>query len=80
MVARLKALAAKALAALKAAWQKEPVRVRAIIASVIVFALAKFGIVVPEADVIQALALILPILLGGELARSRVNPVGPGSG
>lgn len=68
---------------LRAAWANNPVRVTAITASVVVFGLAKAGIVIDEQNVGEALAIVLPILLGGELARSQVTPyqgpVGPPS-
>lgn len=68
---------------LRALWQGNPVRVTAIAASVVVFALAKLGIVIDEQNVGEALTIVLPILLGGELARRKVTPyvgeVGPPS-
>lgn len=65
---------ARALAAAKAAWKKEPARIVSGLAAVVVFAAAKFSIVVPEAGIAQALGLVVPILLGGQLVRSKVTP------
>lgn len=66
---------------LRSAWANNPVRITAIAASVVVFALAKAGIVIDEQNVGEALTIALPILLGGEVARSQVTPyqgeVGP---
>lgn len=68
---------------LRAAWANNPVRLTAITASIVVFAAAKLGVVIDQADVLEALGLALPVLLGGELARSQVTPyqgpVGPPS-
>lgn len=58
---------------LKALWATNPVRVTAITASLIVFIAAKAGVVIDQPDVLEALALALPVLLGGEVARSQVS-------
>lgn len=59
---------------IRALWANNPVRVITILASIVVFAAAKLGVVVDEQNVGEALALVLPILLGGEVARSQVTP------
>ncbi len=59
---------------LRALWATNPVRVTAILTSIIVFAAAKTGILIDQADVLEALTLALPILLGGEIARAKVTP------
>jgi hypothetical protein len=59
-------------------WQREPARIVAALASLVVFAAAKVGLVVDEQSVGSALLLVLPILLGGEATRAKVSPiVGP---
>lgn len=58
-------------------WTREPARVIAVLVAVVVFALAKAGVVVDEQNVGEALALILPVLLGGEAIRSQVAPAEP---
>jgi hypothetical protein len=63
-----------ALAAAQAAWKREPVRVTSIAVSIVVFACAKAGVVIPEVDIVKDVALTLPILLGGQLARAKVTP------
>jgi hypothetical protein len=60
---------------LLALWVSEPNRVIAVLAAVVVFAAAKFGIVVAKQSVVDALVLVLPILLGHEIARKQVTPV-----
>ena len=67
----LKDLAARLLSAAQA----NPVRVATYTAAVIVFVAAKAGVVISEQDVLPALLLILPIVLGGEAARRKVSPV-----
>lgn len=68
---------------LRALWANNPVRVTAILASIVVFVAAKLGVVVDEQNVGEALAIALPIVLGGEVARSQVTPyvgeIGPPS-
>lgn len=63
------------MAVLQDLWRREPVRVVAVLASLIVFVLAKAGVVVDEQNVGEALLLVLPILFGGEAARDHVVPV-----
>lgn len=62
---------------LRALWTTEPTRVIALAVAVIVFVAAKLGLVVDEQNVGEALALVLPVLLGGELTRSKVSPAPP---
>lgn len=59
---------------LRAVWETNPVRVTAIIASIVVFAATQLHVVLGEASVVESLGLVLPILLGGEAARSKVSP------
>lgn len=65
------------LANLKALWTTEPARVISITAAIVVIVLAKFGVVVDEQNVGETLALVLPILLGGEAIRAKVTPAPP---
>lgn len=71
------------LANLKAAWTTEPVRLTALLVAAVVFAAAQLDIVLDPLDVGEAIAVLLPILLGGELARAKVSPahgpIGPDS-
>lgn len=62
-------------AKLIALWRANPVRIGAVIAAVVVFIAAKAGIVLDEASVSQALAIVVPVLLAGEVARAHVVPV-----
>lgn len=62
-------------AKLIALWRANPVRIGAVIAAVVVFVAAKAGIVLDEASVSQALAIVVPVLLAGEVARAHVVPV-----
>lgn len=62
---------------LKALWVTEPARLIAALAALAVFVAAKAGVVVSEQDVGAALLIILPILLGGEAARTKVSPAPP---
>lgn len=62
------------LEALRNLWKSNPARVVAFVASAVVFVAAKFGIVVPEQTVLEALAYIVPILFGGEVTRGLVSP------
>jgi hypothetical protein len=59
---------------LRALWKGNPVRVASIAASGVVFAAAKAGVVLDEASVGEALLTVVPILLGGEVARAQVSP------
>lgn len=63
-----------ALSTLRNAWDHEPAHVVSVGVSIIVFVCAKVGIIVPQQSVGAALALILPVLLGGALIRSQVTP------
>lgn len=59
---------------IRALWETQPVRVTALLASLVVLVAAQTGVVVDEATITDLLALVLPILLGGEIARRRVAP------
>lgn len=59
---------------IRALWATEPVRVTTSTVAVVVFVAAKFNVVVDEAGLLEALALVVPILLGGEAARRKVQP------
>lgn len=59
----------------RALWAREPARVVARIAAAIVFVAAKTGVVISEQDLLPALALVLPFVLGGEAVRGNVTPV-----
>lgn len=59
---------------LRNVYAAEPSRVIALTVAVLVFTLAKLGVLVDEQNVGEALALVLPILLGGELTRAKVTP------
>lgn len=59
---------------LKSLYAKEPARLTSYAAAGILFACAKAGIVVPETDILTALAYTLPALLGGEVIRAKVTP------
>lgn len=68
---------------IKALWTTEPARVTTVLVAVVIFAAARLGLVVDEQNVGEALALLLPIVLGGEIVRQKVTPapgpVGPDS-
>lgn len=55
----------------------EPARVIALLTAVIVFASAKFGLMIDAQSVRESLLLILPVLMGGEVIRSQVSPAPP---
>ena len=59
---------------LRALWKGNPVRCASVAASVVVFGAAKAGVVLDEASVGEALLTVVPILLGGEVARAHVSP------
>ena len=75
MITNLKALAETVLANLVYTYDKEPARVIALGAALVVFLAAKFGLVVDEQSATVALAYVLPILLAGEGIRRKVTPV-----
>jgi hypothetical protein len=56
-------------------YKTEPVVVLAAVASAVVFVAANFGVVVDQTSLLSALEYIVPILLGGAVARSKVSPV-----
>lgn len=58
----------------KQLWAREPARVVAVLVAVIVFAASKAGVVLDERSVADALVLILPVLVGGEVTRASVSP------
>jgi hypothetical protein len=64
------------LADLRNLYARQPVRINAFLASAVVFAFAKAGIV-PQTDVLIALTYAVPILLSGEFAHQKVTPVTP---
>lgn len=70
----MKKILARALTALRKLWAKEPARVVSAVAAVIVFVAAKCGAVIPAEPVLNAVALMLVPLLGGEAIRSQVAP------
>lgn len=55
-------------------WRREPARVIAALAGAVVFVAANVGVIVDQQDALDALALTLPLLLGGEAIRGRVEP------
>jgi hypothetical protein len=55
--------------------KREPARVAALIASVVVFVCVKLGVNVPESSVYDAVIAVLPILFAGEVTRAHVTPV-----
>jgi hypothetical protein len=64
----------KAIAALKEAWATEPLRVLTIVAGVVTFACAKFGVVVDQHSVLEALAFLTPLLVATGVGRQQVVP------
>lgn len=56
-------------------YRRNPVRVTAVLAAVVVLVASQLGIVLPELSVLHALEVVLPTLLGGELAHRKVTPV-----
>ncbi len=59
---------------LRAIWRTNPVRVTSFATAALVAIAAKAGVVLDEASVTEAVALVVPIILGGEVARSKVQP------
>ncbi len=58
----------------RAIWLNNPVRVASLIVAAVVALAAKFGVVLDEASVAEVVALVVPIVLGGEIARQKVSP------
>jgi len=56
-------------------YQREPAVVLGAVASAVVFVAALVGVVVPQTDVLTALAYVVPIILGFLGIRSKVTPV-----
>lgn len=67
----LRKLAAEALAL----YRSEPVLVYTYAASAIVAAASLAGVVVNQQSVLHVIETVIPILVGGHLARGRVTPV-----
>lgn len=63
------------LDALRQVWRHEPVRCATVIASAVVFAAAKAGLVIDQQTVVNALLYVVPLVLAGEAARPHVVPV-----
>jgi hypothetical protein len=59
----------------RALYAREPARVVAGIAALVVFVAAKAGVVISEQEIVPALLIVLPIVLGGEAVRDNVIPV-----
>lgn len=62
------------LSRLERLWITEPVRVQAAVVAVVLFVCAKVGVLVDAQSVGVAVAVILPVILGGEYARQQVSP------
>jgi hypothetical protein len=63
------------LSRLEALWIAEPVRVQATVVAVVLFVAAKAGVFVDPQSLGVAVALILPVVLGGEVVRQQVSPL-----
>lgn len=55
-------------------WAVDPVRAATAVAAVVVFVCAKRGLIVEQQDVITALLLVVPVVLGGDQVARRVEP------
>jgi hypothetical protein len=55
--------------------KREPVRASTWAAAAVTFVLLKLGIVVPEASVLNAVEVVLPLIFAGEVGRGKVTPV-----
>lgn len=62
---------------LRAVWRQYPARTVYVTTAVVVYVLARLGVVVDSESVTDALVLVLPVLLGGELTHRRVSPATP---
>jgi hypothetical protein len=60
---------------LKTLWAKEPTVILWVLTGIIVFVAAKFGIVVDKASLVEALAYLVPFVIGAVVNRSQVAPV-----
>lgn len=67
----------RVVAAVKAYYDREPVRVLTAAATAIVAGAALAGIVVDQQAVLNVLVFVMPILLGGEITRRKVVPYVP---
>ncbi len=63
------------IAFLKKLWATEPTLVISALVAAVVFVCAKLGIVVNAVGIEQAIAYIIPILVGGVAVRSKVSPI-----
>ncbi len=59
---------------IRALWHGNPVRTAAVITAIIIGLTSKFGIVLDEASVTEAVMTMATIILGGEVARTQVTP------
>ncbi len=59
---------------LRVLWATEPVRVQAGVVAFVLFLAAKAGVFVDPQSLGVAVALILPVVLGGEVVRQQVSP------
>jgi hypothetical protein len=59
---------------IRAVWATNPVRVTAVVVYVVTLAAAKVGLSLDTDDVAIAAAVLLPVLLGGEVTRANVSP------
>lgn len=73
----MKNLIAQARAFVQKLWAKEPARIISSVGSAVVFIVAKLGIVVPAQSITHAVAIAVPLLLGGQLIRGVVSPAKP---
>jgi hypothetical protein len=56
----------------RAIWAKEPTTVVSVLSAAIIFGGAHWGIVLDKQSVAQALLIVLPIVLGGQVVRATV--------
>ena len=71
---KLKELAGRVVARIKALWAQEPARVVSWTVVAVLFVASQFHAVLDPATVTQYVAIILPILFGTEVVRAKVTP------
>lgn len=68
---------------LRALWANNPVLLSSVLASAVVAGAAYFDVVLDEASVVEIIGVVVPIVLSGVVARSKVTPyqgeIGPAS-
>ena len=72
---RMKYLLTQLYAYARAVYRAHPARINALVVSAVVAAASALGVIVDSQSVVGVVAIVVPILLGGEATHRLVSPV-----